>query len=910
MHRRWHARGVQSCSFEPLEVRQLLTASPLEQELAIGNLVGPFASDDAVLQMIALSESVPSFGQGPFSSNRSGGTPVVTVDDDVIVAQGFPNANGSNPAPLDGRYFRGFPSMEILPSGRIISVFAAGQAHGAYDTQARWTYSDDNGATWSTPVTMSIVVNGVATSTLSPESIWRIPNGPHAGRLLFSFWDMTNPAKSRMAWSDDEGQTWSNSINSSDPNPTFETYHYGAHPIQLADGSLLATGYAHVIGQSHYVSTAMRSTDGGQSWNFWSTIRSGAGVPGNEQPEEPCLLLMDNGQILCMVRDDISASIRTYISADGTGSTWTEIAGPPFGAFRGFGKPSVVQDDLGTIICITRDAFTTFPVFFVSRDHGASWSGPNDIGPDSRFFAYGDLRAVGDGKIALIYGVQSTSTYTRSDVRFTYLNDILDGTPAPVLDRIGDRAVDADGVLTFTAHATDPNSAGILYSLGPGAPPGATIHPLTGAFSWNVDGLIGTQTKLTVIASTVGMPTIKDTEVLTVSFISPWPVATVTGPATAFGGEAVTFTVSATDSTADMETGFRFEIDWGDGLPVQTVFGPVSAPVIHRFAASGQLTVRVTAFDQAGHGSLVATTTIQVDSLRLQPNAENPTLVDLVWAGTPGNDHIELEQLGGGNTIRIRELLLNGLAVSRTRDVPGVTGRVIALGHAGDDVLDARGMASKSVTLNGNAGNNTLYGGNGGDLLIGGSNGGEGRQGSNVIIAGNGNNTIYGNDLAARKESRGGNNLIVGGSGQRHDLRQLRHQNPAGNGGEGGQNLIVGGGGSDMIYASQIVDGAEGGHGSILIAGSTTLDESALLSVLSEWTATRTYEQKLANIQGTGTPDRTNGDNFLQAGTTISDDGSLDEFYSDTKGAKNWLLYRFGEDIAQRVKLTDTIGDL
>ena len=64
-------------------------------------------------------------------------------------------------------------------------MFAAGQAHGAFDdTQARWTYSDDNGATWSTPVTMSIVVNGVATTTLIQESIWRIPNGPHAQALI------------------------------------------------------------------------------------------------------------------------------------------------------------------------------------------------------------------------------------------------------------------------------------------------------------------------------------------------------------------------------------------------------------------------------------------------------------------------------------------------------------------------------------------------------------------------------------------------------------------------------------------------------------------------------------------------------------------------------------------------------
>ncbi len=76
----------------------------------------------------------------------------------------------------------------------------------------------------------------------------------------------------------------------------------------------------------------------------------------------------------------------------------------------------------------------------------------------------------------------------------------------------------------------------------------------------------------------------------------------------------------------------------------------------------------------------------------------------------------------------------------------------------------------------------------------------------------------------------------------------------------------MGNGGADVIYASQVVDGAEGGKGSILISGSTTLGQAALQSVLAEWTSTHTYAQKLANIQGTGTADRLNGNVFLQGG--------------------------------------------
>lgn len=132
---------------------------------------------------------------------------------------------------------------------------------------------------------------------------------------------------------------------------------------------------------------------------------------------------------------------------------------------------------------------------------------------------------------------------------------------------------------------------------------------------------------------------------------------------------------------------------------------------------------------------------------------------------------------------------------------------------------------------------------------------------------------------------------------------------PAG-GGEGGQNLIVGGGGPDTIYASQQVDGAEGGNGSILISGQTTLSRTALASVLSEWTSARTLQQKIANIQGVGTSTRNNGNYFLQVGVTVLKDSSVDQLFSDSKGDADWLFTTLGADIASRLKSTDTTTDL
>lgn len=60
---------------------------------------------------------------------------------------------------------------------------------------------------------------------------------------------------------------------------------------------------------------------------------------------------------------------------------------------------------------------------------------------------------------------------------------------APVLGPIGNKSVEAGELLTFTATATDADDPGsaLQFSLGPGAPAGATINASTGAFQWTPD---------------------------------------------------------------------------------------------------------------------------------------------------------------------------------------------------------------------------------------------------------------------------------------------------------------------------------------------------------------------------------------------------------------------------------------
>ena len=395
---------------------------------------------------------------------------------------------------------------------------------------------------------------------------------------------------------------------------------------------------------------------------------------------------------------------------------------------------------------------------------------------------------------------------------------------------------------------------------------------------------------------------------VTLSVLNVGPLVAFAGPQDVLVGEQHLYSFTATDpSPADQAASFTFRIDWNaDGIADQVVTGPSSISISHTFDLPGPARIRVSAEDRDGTTGLIANAQVTVAGIVTRPNAEDPLLTDLVWGGTSGADQVVFEQFDG-TTILLRETLLNGAIVNNQQSFPNITGRIIAIGAAGNDVLDAVALSQTPATLDGGAGNNTLYGGEAGDLLIGGSNGGEGQQGSNTIIAGNGNNTIYGNAIVGAEGSTGGNHLIVGGSGNDTIYGSygsvVRKNGDPSNGGEGGKNLIIGGEGSDVIYASQQTDGAEGGQGSLLLGGSTTHSQQALAAILAEWShSSRSYEQRVANIRGTGTGDRANGNAFLVPGLTLEDDGSLDALFSDSAGDLNWLILSADEDQHHRIK--------
>jgi hypothetical protein len=102
-------------------------------------------------------------------------------------------------------YRQGIP--RVLASGRVaLALYRRDTSDHLF---AEYAYSDDNGATWSTPVN---VTNGFHANAAVGDDVVEIPSGPHAGRLVMSMYgSSTFPATRftiRTSYSDDGGATW------------------------------------------------------------------------------------------------------------------------------------------------------------------------------------------------------------------------------------------------------------------------------------------------------------------------------------------------------------------------------------------------------------------------------------------------------------------------------------------------------------------------------------------------------------------------------------------------------------------------------------------------------------------------------------------------------------------------------
>ena len=275
------------------------------------------------------------------------------------------------------------------------------------------------------------------------------------------------------------------------------------------------------------------------------------------------------------------------------------------------------------------------------------------------------------------------------------------------------------------------------------------------------------------------------------------PAVNVMAPTTGVRGELLDFTFTAIDagptSAADF---FDYSIDWdGDDIVDETVTGSSILNLQHAYASDGAFTVKVTATDMDGLTGAETTLPVVIDVWQLRPDKDTPSLTNLIWGGTSGDDQIEFEQVDP-TTVLVRVPLLDGVPTSDAETIPGVTGKVIGLGGLGNDQLDGRLLSGTVVQLVGGAGEDILHGTEGDDELFGDYVGGPVSE-IDEIFGYAGEDLIQGDGA----EGAGASDTIYGG-----DDADLIYGD-GGDGAEGAGDVIFGGDGDDIIYA----DGAEGG---------------------------------------------------------------------------------------------------
>jgi Ca2+-binding RTX toxin-like protein len=159
-----------------------------------------------------------------------------------------------------------------------------------------------------------------------------------------------------------------------------------------------------------------------------------------------------------------------------------------------------------------------------------------------------------------------------------------------------------------------------------------------------------------------------------------------------------------------------------------------------------------------------------------------------------------------------------------------------------------------------------------------------------VVIAGNvklpailhgeaGDDAIY---------AGGGASLLLGGLGE--DLLIGGH----------GRNILIGGAAADRL--------AGGGSGDLQIAGTTAYDDNdtALQSILAEWTSSRSYDKRVANLRSGAGPLLSPTGIRLKKGTTVLDDAAVDTLHGGA--GLDWYLFDLAQDQVRDKKKTEAVN--
>ena len=352
--------------------------------------------------------------------------------------------------PMDkGSLYYRIPSITVTKDGkRLVTLTDDRKNHNA-DLPSHCylvaQYSEDNGKTWSDPMTVAGTAetggdygHGDASIVTNRDNGEIVGIMTSAGTYGHGFWEGTaaQPPRWKTITSRDGGLTWEAPVDHTDDlfganctNPNTNTWKSGfsgsGAALQKRDGTLVSSFVNRQDDNSQHFYFFM-SKDGGNSWYV-------SGTSGTDGADEPKTLERNNGDLAISVR---SSGYNYYNYTSDDGATWHK----PWRTRFTTGISGKACDGEYMVWCSTVEgnpwdiAFQTLPnnssrqnvSIALSTDEGETFGTPKTICP--RGSAYSAAVVLPDGTLGVYYEENGVfGGYTMRFVRFS-LDWASDGT--------------------------------------------------------------------------------------------------------------------------------------------------------------------------------------------------------------------------------------------------------------------------------------------------------------------------------------------------------------------------------------------------------------------------------------------------------------------------------------------------
>jgi hypothetical protein len=358
-----------------------------------------------------------------FSTRDYSGNGIGSPSSDIVTIAspgGTLNRIAGSVTIIDDAKHNGFPILLKLATGDLAVFYKQATSH-AYDADSivLMRTSTDNGATWS------------SASTVLTDATYDIGAGGgvvlSTGRIVLMINlntigpDGATTDSTRIIYSDDDGANWS-AIYTLDSTFTDWDHSTGGNIVELPDRTLRLALFGQNTGDTYASVKIYTSSDEGETWGTETAIANGEDDSRNYQ--EPNLVQLQNGQLLCMMRSDTSpvSSSQFYRSlSNDNGATWSD----PVAIFVATGAPRTIQLKNGMLLCIYRDATDLQADYRISRDNGYSWEVAISLSTGaSSQMSYASAVEYDEGMIGVAWGDEDSDT--NSDLYYCQFSTVVE----------------------------------------------------------------------------------------------------------------------------------------------------------------------------------------------------------------------------------------------------------------------------------------------------------------------------------------------------------------------------------------------------------------------------------------------------------------------------------------------------